>query len=86
MLSKLKKTMWMGGVSTMYGETEKCIQNLAWKPEGMGPLEWLSRKWEGSINMELQGIENEGLDWIHVAQQRTHLCAVLNTVIKFRDL
>jgi hypothetical protein len=29
MLSKLKKTMWMGGVSTMYGETEKCIQNLA---------------------------------------------------------
>jgi hypothetical protein len=33
------KKVWTGGACTMYGKIRKCIQILAARPEGMGPLE-----------------------------------------------
>jgi len=40
------------------------------KPEGKGPLRRPRRRWEGNINMVLQEVGCEGMDWIELAQDR----------------
>jgi hypothetical protein len=40
------------------------------KPEGKRPFERPRRRWENVITMDLKEIEWEGMDWIHLAQDR----------------
>jgi hypothetical protein len=52
------------------------------KPEGKRPLGISRRRWEDNINMELQEVRREGMDWIDLAQDRdswrTLISAVMN--------
>jgi hypothetical protein len=54
---------------------------LVGRPEGKGPLGRPRRKWEDSIRMDLGKIGWEGVDRMHLAQDRDQWRAVVNTVI-----
>jgi hypothetical protein len=43
---------------------------LVGKPEGKRPLATPNGRWEDNIIMHLKEIEWEGVDWIHLAQER----------------
>jgi hypothetical protein len=48
-------------------------------------LLWRRRfRLEDNINMDLKGIWYEGVDWIHLAQDREKWLALMNTVMNFR--
>jgi hypothetical protein len=53
---------------------------LVGKPEGKGPLGILRHMWEDEIRMNL---ENgwEGVDWIHLAQDRDQWQALVDAVM-----
>jgi hypothetical protein len=51
------------------------------KPEGKTPLERPRRRWETNIAMNLTERGWEGVDWIHLAQDRDQWQAVVNTVM-----
>jgi hypothetical protein len=53
------------------------------KPERMRPLGRHRTRWEDNIKTDLIEIVCEGVYWIHLAQDRTHRRAVVNTVINF---
>jgi hypothetical protein len=53
-------------------------------PEGKRPLGRLWRRWEENIEMDLREIGWEGVDWIHLAQDRDQWRAVVNTVMNLR--
>jgi hypothetical protein len=40
--------------------------------------------WEVNIKLDLREMGLEGVDWIHVAQDRDRWRAVVNTVMNFR--
>jgi hypothetical protein len=42
------------------------------------------RRWEDNIGMDLREIGWEGVDWIHLAQDRDQWRAVVNTVMNHR--
>jgi hypothetical protein len=42
------------------------------------------RRWEDNIRMDVREICWEGVDWIHLAQNRDQLWAVVNTVMNRR--
>jgi hypothetical protein len=57
---------------------------LAGKPEGNRPLGRSRRRWEGNIIIDHREMGWEGVDWIHVAQDRDQWWTVVNTVINLR--
>jgi hypothetical protein len=40
--------------------------------------------WEDNVAMNLREIGGDGMDWIHLAQGRDQLRALVNTVTNFR--
>jgi hypothetical protein len=54
---------------------------LVGQPEGRRPLERPRHKWEDGIKMDLGEIGWEGVEWIHLAQDRYRWQAVMNTVM-----
>jgi hypothetical protein len=48
------------------------------KPEGKRLLERLTYRWKDNIRMDLRG---EGVDWIHLAQDRVQWQALVNIVM-----
>jgi hypothetical protein len=56
---------------------------LVGKPEGKKALGRPRCGWE-DIRMGLREIEWEGVDWIHLAQDRDQWRAAVNTVMKLR--
>ena len=46
------------------------IRFLVGKPEGKRPQGTPSRRWEDNIEMDLQKVGCEGMDWIELAQDR----------------
>jgi hypothetical protein len=48
---------------------------------GERPLGKLGRKWEDNIRIVLREIGWEGVDWIHLAQDRKKRRALVNTVM-----
>jgi hypothetical protein len=60
----------MGGECSTHGRNEKLIKILVEKPEGKRTLGRPRRRWEGNIRMDLREMGWEGVDWIHVAQDR----------------
>jgi hypothetical protein len=62
---------WVGHVTCM-GEMRNACTVLVGKPEVKGPLGRPRHGWEVNIimNMNLREIGPEGVDWMHLAQDR----------------
>ena len=59
-------------------------RDLVGKPEGKRLLVRPRQRWENNINILLQGRGCEGIDLIHVAQDRDKWNNFVNTVINFQ--
>jgi hypothetical protein len=59
---------------------------LVGKLEEKRPLRRPRHTWEGNIRMDLSEIGWEGVDWIHLAQDRDQWQAVVNTVTNLQVL
>jgi hypothetical protein len=57
---------------------------LLGKPEGKIPLGRPRGKWKDDIRVDLKEIGWEGVDWIHLAQDRDQWRGLVNTVMNFR--
>ena len=60
---KSREMMWTGHVARI-GEKRGAYNVFVWKPEGKRPLGRLRRRWDDNINMDLQEVGCEGMDWI----------------------
>jgi hypothetical protein len=59
----------------------KCLsENL----KGKRPVGRLRRRWKDNIRMNLREIGWEGVDWIHLAQDRDQWRSLVNTVLNLR--
>jgi hypothetical protein len=66
------------------GEKRNAYRLLVGKPEGKRPLRRPRRRWVGNIKMDLGEIRWDGVDWIHVAQDRDKWRALVNAVLNLR--
>jgi hypothetical protein len=57
---------------------------LIGRPEGKRPLGRPRRRWERNIKMDLREIGINGVNWIHLAQDRVQWRACVNTVMNLR--
>jgi len=71
------RARWAGHVACTR-EIRNAYTVLVGKPEGKRPLERRSGRWE-YISMDLMEIECEGMDWLHLAQDRVQWRAFVNT-------
>jgi hypothetical protein len=53
------------------------------KPEGKRPLGRTRRRWD-HVGMDLREIGWEGVDWMHLAQDRGQWRALVNTVMSLQ--
>jgi hypothetical protein len=72
------KRRWAGHVACMEEEV------LVGKPEGKRALRRLRHRWEDGIKMDLTEIGWEGVEWIHLAQDRDWWWALVNTVMNLQ--
>jgi hypothetical protein len=72
--------IWVGHVICM-GE-DKYV--LVRKHEGKGPLGRPRHRWEDDIKMDLKALAYEGVDWIHLAQDRYQMRALVNTAMNLQ--
>jgi hypothetical protein len=63
------------------GEIRHAYKILVGKPEGKRPLGRHRRRWKDNIKLDLMEILLEGVEWIHLAQDRDWWRALVNTVI-----
>jgi hypothetical protein len=66
------------------GEIRNAYNILVGKTEGKRPLGRPRRRWEGNIRMDLTEIGWEEVNWMHVAQNRSHWRTLVNTVMNLR--
>jgi hypothetical protein len=66
------------------GNVAKAYRILVGKPEEKKSLGRLRRRWEDNIRMNLREIGLEGVDLLHLAQDRDQCRAVVNTVMKLQ--
>jgi hypothetical protein len=52
------------------GTDKKCIQNFGWKPLRKGPVGKPRGRWMYNIRIDLRELMWEGVDWMHLAQDR----------------
>jgi hypothetical protein len=57
---------------------------LVGKPEGNRPLRIPRRRWVENIKMDLREIGWDGMDWIHLAEDRDQWRALVNMVMSLR--
>jgi hypothetical protein len=55
------------------------------RPEGKTPLRRPKRRWEDTTKMDLGEIGLEGMDWLHLTQDRDRWLVVVNMVMNPRD-
>jgi hypothetical protein len=82
---KPRRKRWMGPVACM-GEGSNVYRILVGKPKGKGPLERPRHRWEGGIKMDLREMGWQGVEWIHLAQDRDHWWALVNAVMNIQVL
>jgi len=66
------------------GKERGVYRDLVGKPEGKRPLGISRRRWEDNINMELQEVRREGMDWIDLAQDRDSWRTLVSAVMNLR--
>jgi ribosome biogenesis protein Nip4 len=76
----------MGGTCSAHGGDVKCIRNFGSSLQGKRPLRRPKSRWEDNIKKNLREIGFEGVDWIHLAQDRNQWRALVNTVMNSRIL
>jgi hypothetical protein len=54
------------------------------KPEGKRPLGRPRRRWVDNIKIDLRETGWDGMDWIHMAQDRDQWRDLVNTVMNLR--
>jgi hypothetical protein len=59
-----------GRACSTHGRDEKCIKMLVGKPKVKRPLGRHRRRWGNNIRMGFREIGWEGVDWMHLAQDR----------------
>jgi hypothetical protein len=79
---KSRKMRLTGHVARM-GD-EKWVQYFAGKPEGKRPPGKPTRRWDNNNRIYLREIGWEGVDWIHVDQDKDQWQALVNTVMNLR--
>jgi hypothetical protein len=57
---------------------------LVGKPEGKRPLGWPNCRSEDTFRINLKDIGWEGVDWMHLAQDRDQWRVLVNTVMNLR--
>jgi hypothetical protein len=62
------------------GDMKNAYKILVGQPEGKRSCRRPRRRWEDNIRMDLREIGWEGVDWMHLAQDRVQWRAVVNTV------
>jgi hypothetical protein len=77
---KSKRMRWVGHVACM-GEIRNAYNILVGKPEGKKPHGRHRHKWEYNVRMGLREIVWEGMDWMHLAQDRDQWQALVNVVM-----
>jgi hypothetical protein len=80
---KSRRVRWAGHVDGMR-EMKNTYNTLVGKQEGKRPLGRTRHRWEDNIRMDLREVGWEGVDWIHLAQDRDRWRALANSVINFR--
>jgi hypothetical protein len=75
--------MRLAGLVASMWEIINAYNILAGKPEGKRPLGRPRRRWE-DIRIDLRETGWEGVDWIHLAQDRDLWRALVNTVMNLR--
>jgi len=70
----------MAGHVACVGKMRNAYKILAGKPEGNRPLGRPMHRWN-NIRMDLKEIVREGVDWVHVAQDRDQWWDLVNTII-----
>jgi hypothetical protein len=68
-LMKSRRMRWVGHIAHM-GKRGDVYRFLLGKPEGKRPVGRPRRRWEGSIEADLQESGCGGMDWIEQAQER----------------
>jgi hypothetical protein len=63
------------------GDKKNAYRILVGKPEGKRPLGRARCRWVGNIKMDDREIGWDGVDWIHMAQDRDQWRALVNTVL-----
>jgi hypothetical protein len=74
----------MGGACSTCGRDEKCNNISDAKSEGRRLLGRPRRRWEDNIRMDLREVGWEGVDWMHLAQDREKLRAFVKMVMNLR--
>jgi hypothetical protein len=82
-LFKSRRVRWMGHVGHV-GEMINAYNILVGKPKGKRPLRRPRHRWEDNIRMDLREIGLEGVDWIHLAQDRNQWWALVNMVMSLQ--
>jgi hypothetical protein len=80
---KSRRMRWAGYVARM-GEKRNAYRILVGKPGGKRPLGRPRRRCVDNIKMDLREIGWDGMDWIHLAQDRDRWRASVNTVMNLR--
>jgi hypothetical protein len=65
-------------------EVRNTYDILVVRSEGKRPLGRPRRRWEDNIRMDRREIVWEGVNWIHLAQDRDHWRVLVNTVMNLR--
>jgi len=79
-VKKSRRIKWVGHVARM-GEMRNLYLIFVGEPEGKRPFGRLRRREENNIKMHLRIIRWEGVDWIHLSQDRDQWWAVVNRVM-----
>jgi hypothetical protein len=66
------------------GEKRNAYRILVGKSEGKRPLGTQRRRWVDNIKMDFRAIGWDGVDWIHMTEDRDHWRALVNTVLNLR--
>jgi hypothetical protein len=69
---------------SMHREMRNVYRILVGKPEGKRPRGRHRRRWDDSIRTNIEGIDYEGVDWIHLAQGKDQWRSLVDTEMNVR--
>jgi hypothetical protein len=77
---KSRRMRWAGHVAHMTEKRNACNISVG-KPQGKRLLRRHKNSWEDNIRMDFKGVGWEGVNWMHLSQDRDQWRAVVNMVV-----